>query len=456
VRKIGSIAKEKEQLDTYEVENLFHSWSYQPGKSPLRVVSANGVRFTTDDGRERLDFSSCFVSHNIGHGNKRVIDAVCRQAQQLASFAPTLANEPRAVLAKMLERITPGDLSRSFITLGGTEANETAIKLCQQYTGKRKLISRYRSYHGGTGASMAVSSGDPRSWAAVTGRTEVTAVPQPYCYRCMFGKTYPACEMQCVTYLEEVIQLEGGSDQIAGLICETVTGANGIIVPPPEYFPMVREICDRCGILLILDEVMSGFGRTGEWFAIDHWDVVPDIMTMAKGITSGYVPLGAAITRKAIGDHFTDAMFSHGATYAGHALGCAAAVEVVQIYEDDNLIENAAVLGAYLLEKSRELMDRHPVIGDVRGLGLFVGLELVRNRKTREPLIPVDARIRKGINPKLELAGRLGELGMIAMAANPSNVVAMAPPLIATKDDIDEGIAIMDKALEVIDHYAEG
>jgi len=301
----------------------------------------------------------------------------------------------------MLERITPGDLSRSFITLGGTEANETAIKLCQQYTGKRKLISRYRSYHGGTGASMAVSSGDPRSWAAVT-------------------------------------------------------GANGIIVPPPEYFPMVREICDRYGILLIIDEVMSGFGRTGEWFAIDHWDVVPDIMTMAKGITSGYVPLGAAITRKAIGDHFTDAMFSHGATYAGHALGCAAAVEVVQIYEDDNLIENAAVLGAYLLEKSRELMDRHPVIGDVRGLGLFVGLELVRNRKTREPLIPVDARIRKGINPKLELAGRLGELGMIAMAANPSNVVAMAPPLIAAKDDIDEGIAIMDKALEVIDHYAEG
>lgn len=302
---------------------------------------------------------------------------------------------------------------------------------------------------------MSVSAGDPRSWAVVSGKTEVITVPQPYCYRCMFGKTYPECEMQCVKYTDEAIMLEGGSDLVAGIICEPVTGANGVIVPPPEYFPMLREICDKYGMLLIADEVMTGFGRTGKWFAVDHWDVVPDIMSVAKGLTGAYVPLGATITTKKIGKHFSDAMFSHGATYAGHTLGCAAAVEVLKIYEEDNLIENAALLGEYLLEKSLELKEKHPIIGDVRGLGLFVGLELVRNRETKEPLIPVEARIRKGMNPKLELAKRLGELGMIAMAANPSNVVAMAPALIAVKADIDEGIAIMDEALKVIDHYAE-
>ena len=455
MNKLSTISVEKQDLDQYEVENLLQSWSYQSDTSPLRVVSAKGLRFVTDDGRERLDFSSCFVSHNIGHQDQRVVDAICRQANTLASFAPSFSTEPRALLGKMLETVTPGDLSCSFISLGGTEANEAAIKICQQYTGKRKIVGRYRSYHGGTGASMSVSAGDPRSWAVVSGKTEVITVPQPYCYRCMFGKTYPECEMQCVKYTDEAIMLEGGSDLVAGIICEPVTGANGVIVPPPEYFPMLREICDKYGMLLIADEVMTGFGRTGKWFAVDHWDVVPDIMSVAKGLTGAYVPLGATITTKKIGKHFSDAMFSHGATYAGHTLGCAAAVEVLKIYEEDNLIENAALLGEYLLEKSLELKEKHPIIGDVRGLGLFVGLELVRNRETKEPLIPVEARIRKGMNPKLELAKRLGELGMIAMAANPSNVVAMAPALIAVKADIDEGIAIMDEALKVIDHYAE-
>jgi taurine---2-oxoglutarate transaminase len=455
MKKLSTISVEKQDLDQYEVENLLQSWSYQSDKSPLRVVSAKGLRFTTEDGRERLDFSSCFVSHNIGHQDQRVVDAICRQAQTLSSFAPSFSTEPRALLGKMLEEVTPGDLGCSFISLGGTEANEAAIKICQQYTGKRKIVSRYRSYHGGTGAAMSVSSGDPRSWPVVSGRTEVITVPQPYCYRCMFGKTYPECEMQCVKYTDEAIMLEGGSDLVAGIICEPITGANGVIVPPPEYFPMLREVCDKYGMLLITDEVMTGFGRTGKWFAIDHWDVVPDIMSVAKGLTGAYVPLGATITTKKIGKHFSNSMFSHGATYAGHTLGCAAAVEVLKIYEEDNLIENAAVLGEYLLEKSLELKEKHPIIGDVRGLGLFVGLELVKNRETREPLIPVDARIRKGMNPKLELAKRLGELGMIAMAANPSNVVAMAPALIATRDDIDEGIAIMDEALKVVDTYAE-
>ncbi len=452
---LRQIPDQKEDLDRYEVENNFHSWSYQPAQSPPRVVSAKGVRFTTEDGRERLDFSSCFISHNIGHQDERVVEAICQQAKTLTSFAPSLSNKPRALLAKMLAEITPGDLSRSFISLGGAEANEAAIKICHQFTGRRKMVTRYRTYHGGTASAMSLSVGDSRSWAQVLGGTEIVRVPQPYCYRCSFGLKYPDCGLQCVKYIDEVIELEGGSEMVAGIIFEPVTGANGIIVPPPEYFPMLREICDKWDVLMIADEIMTGFGRTGKWFAMDHWDVVPDIMTVAKGMTCGYLPLGATVVRKHIGDRFKDQFFSHGATYAGHALGCATANALIPIYEEDNLIENSATLGDYLLQRANELKEKHPCVGDVRGLGLFVGLELVKNKKTKEPLTAVDAKIRPGMNPKLEIAAKLGELGIMAMAANPVNVVALAPPLIVTKDEIDEGIEKIDKALEIGDKYAE-
>jgi taurine--2-oxoglutarate transaminase len=452
---LKNISTAKEDLDQYEVDHIFHSWSFQPSQAPKRIVSAKGVRFKDEDGREFLDFSSCFVSHNIGHQDPRVVDALCEQANTLCSFAPSFSTQPRALLARMLEEITPGDLSRTFFTLGGTEANEAAIKICHQFTGRRKILARYRSYHGGTAAAMTLSVGDPRNWAQALGGTEWVPVPQPYCYRCMFGHTYPECDLRCVTFIDEVIELEGGSEKVAGIIFEPVTGANGIIVPPDDYFPRLREICDRWGILMIADEVMSGFGRTGRWFAMDHWGVVPDIMTMAKGITSGYVPLGAAIAREHIGNRFKEQFFSHGATYSGHALACATAIRVIQVYQEDGLIENSESMGTYLLERALELKEKHPCIGDVRGLGLFVGLELVKNRKTREPLMPVAAKIAPGMNPKLEVAKRLVELGMIAMAANPSNIIAMAPALIVTKDEIDEGIAIMDKALEIADTYSE-
>jgi taurine---2-oxoglutarate transaminase len=452
---LKNIPATKADLDSYEVEHVFHSWSYQPAQSPLRVVSAKGVRFQTEDGRERLDFSSCFVSHNIGHQDPRVVEAIIEQAKVLCAFAPNFSNRPRALLARMVAEITPGDLSRVFFSPGGTEANEAAIKICHQHTGRRKILARYRSYHGGTAASMTLSAGDPRSFAQVLGGTEMASVPQPYCYRCMFGLTYPQCDLRCVTYIDEVIELEGGSEKVAGIIFEPVTGANGIIVPPPEYFPRLREICDKWGVLMIADEVMSGFGRTGKWFAMDHWGVVPDIMTMAKGMTCAYLPLGATVVRKPIADRFKEQFFSHGATYAGHALCCAAGVRTLQVYQEDNLIENSAKMGRYLLEKALELKDKHPCIGDVRGLGLFVGMELVKNRKTREPIIPLNAKLRPGMNPKLEVAKRLGELGMMAMAANPGNVIAMAPPLIVTKAEIDEGVAIMDQALEAADKYAE-
>lgn len=452
---IKKIPDNKEELDRYEIEHIFHSWSFQPSASPKRIVSAKGTRFIDETGKEFLDFSSCFVSHNIGHQDPRVVDALCEQAKTLCSFAPVFSTRPRALLSKILAEITPGDLSRTFFTLGGTEANEAAVKICHQYTGRQKILARYRSYHGGTAASMTLSVGDPRNWAQSLGGTGWVPVPQPYCYRCMFGKKYPECDLQCVKFVDEVIELEGGSEMVAGIIFEPVTGANGIIVPPDEYFPRLREVCDKWGILMIADEVMSGFGRTGKWFALDHWGVVPDIMTMAKGITCGYVPLGAAIARKDIGDRFKEQFFSHGATYAGHALACATAVRVIQIYEEDGLIENAERMGRYLLDRALELKDRHPSIGDVRGLGLFVGLELVKNRKTREPIIPLAAKLLPGDNPKLKLARKLVELGMIAMAANPSNIVAMAPALIVKQDEIDEGISIMDKALEEADAFVE-
>ena len=452
---LKNIPATKQDLDQYEVENIFHSWSYQPSQAPLRVVSSKGVRFVTEDGRERLDFSSCFVSHNIGHQDPRVVDAICEQAKTLCGFAPNFSSKPRAVLAKMLAELTPGDLSRSFISLGGTEANEAAVKICHQYTGARKILARYRSYHGGTATSMTLSTGDARNWAQTLGGTEWVSVPQPYCYRCMFGQKYPECELRCVKYIDEVIELEGGGNKVGGIIFEPVTGANGIIVPPPEYFPKLREVCDKWGVLMIADEVMTGFGRTGRWFAMDHWGVVPDIMTLAKGATAGYLPIGITIARTNIADHFKKQFWSHGATYAAHAMCCAAAVRVIQIYQEDNLIENSEKMGKYLLEKAFELKDKHPCVGDVRGLGLFVGLELVKSKKTREPIMPVAAKILPGLNPKLEVAKRLGELGMMAMAANPGNTIAMAPPLIITKDEIDEGVAIMDQALEVADKYAE-
>lgn len=450
-----NLPRGKDDLDRYETENIFHPWSYQPEAPPLRVVSADGIRFTTDDGHERIDFASCFADHNIGHQDPRVLKAISEQAQKLCSFAPNMANEPRALLAKVLAEISPGDLSRVFFSLSGTEAVEVAVKMAHQATGRRRIISRYRSFHGASSTSMTVSAGDPRSWFQVHGGTDLTAVPLPYCYRCMFGQKYPECDLRCATYVDEVIELEGGGDKVAGILFEPVTGPHGIIVPPPEYFPRLREICDKWGVLMIADEIMSGFGRTGKMFAMEHWNVVPDIMTLAKGLTCGYVPLGATMVREYISDQFRRQFFGYGASYGGHALGCAAGLAVIDVYLKDNLVENSARMGEYLLDKAREIGEKHPSVGDVRGLGLFVGLELVKNKKTREPLIPIEAKVLPGLNPKLEVARKLAEMDMMVMAANPSNTIGLSPPLIITKDEIDYSMGIIDQALDVADKYTE-
>ncbi len=455
MRNLRDLPAAPADLDRYEVEHLFHSWSYQPSVAPPRVVSAKGCWFTTEDGRERLDFSSCLVSHNIGHGDERVIEAIAAQARELVSFSPGMSTRPRALLGRLLAEITPGDLSRSFLSLGGAEANEAAVKIAHQYTGRRKIVSRYRSYHGGTASAMSLSAGDARGWAQVLGGTELVRVPQPYCYRCPFGATYPACDLRCATYVDEVMELEGSGSQIAAMIIEPITGANGIIVPPDGYLQALRRICDKHGVLLIADEVMTGFGRTGRWFAVDHWDVVPDILTVAKGLTGAYVPLGATIVREAIGAHFRDHFFSHGATYAAHTLGCATALAVVPLYEEDGLIARSAELGDYLLDRAKELMERHPCVGEVRGKGLFVGLELVLDRKSRAPMVSVADKISQRPNGKMAIGKRLGELGMIALTANPGNVLGLAPPLIVTKDEIDEGIRRLDQALEEGDRFVQ-
>ncbi len=389
----------------------------------------------------------------MGHQDARVIEELCRQARTLCSFAPKFSQKPRAVLGKLLAEIAPGDLSRSFLSLGGAESVEAAIKICHQYTGRRKILSRYPAYHGATAAAMSLSSGDPRSWAQESSGVQRVPVPSPYCYRCPFAQTYPECNLQCAEYVDRVIEMEGGGEHVAGIILEPVTGANGIIVPPMGYMVRLREICDRWGILMIVDEVMTGFGRTGRWFSVDHWGVVPDIMCLAKGITSGYVPLGATIVRTPIGDHFKNHYFSHGATYMAHALSCATAVRVIQLYQEENLIERSARMGEHLLAGARRLQKRHSCIGDVRGLGLFVGLELVKNRATKEPIVPLNGLIRSGSNPKRQVAERLLDLGMIAMSANPSNIIAMAPALTVTEAEIEEGLRIMDTALEVADRY---
>jgi len=455
MRDLSNLPDSRADLDQYEVEHVFHPWAFQPAVSPWRVVSAKGMRYLCEDGRERLDFSSCYVSHNLGHQDPRIVEAICEQARVLCSFSPNISTKPRALLARILAEITPGDLSRTFLSLGGGNANEAAVRIAHQFTGRRKIVSRYRSYHGSTGVTATLSAGDDRNWAQVLGGSEWVAVPQPYCYRCMFGQAYPACELRCARYLDEVIELEGGGEKVAGVLFEPVTGANGIIVPPPEYLPELRRICDKWGVLMIADEVMTGFGRTGEWFAVDHWGVVPDVMSMAKGISGAHLPVGATIVRRHIGEYFKDHFFSHGETYAGYAVGCAAAIRAIQIYQEDNLIENSRNLGAYLLERAQELQDKHPSVGDVRGLGLFVGLELVKSKKTREPLVSIRGRIEKGPNAKVEVARKLFELGMTAVSANPGNVIALAPPLIVGKSEIDEAIGIMDQALAVADAYAE-
>jgi taurine---2-oxoglutarate transaminase len=427
---------------------VIHSWSVQDAINPLPVAGAEGRYFWDYEGKRYLDFASQLVNVSIGHQHPKLVAAIKEQADKLCTIAPSMATEPRSQLARLIAEVTPGDITMTFFTNGGAEANENAIKLARWYTGRQKIIARYRSYHGATGGAITLT-GDPRRWAAEPGLPGVVRMFDPYTYRCSAGHPDPCPVCTGAPHLEEIIQYEG-ADTIAALILEPVTGTNGVIVPPDGYLQSIREVCDRHGILLIADEVMAGFGRTGKWFACDNWDVVPDIITMAKGINSGYVPLGAMAVREPIAAWVRDKYFAGGLTYSGHPLACAVAVASIEAFREEGIVEHAAELGPVFQDALNGLAAKHPSIGEVRGLGCFWGIELVTSRETREPLVPFNGG-GEAAAPMTRLAKAAMERGLSLMTH--WNVIMICPPLTITREELDEGIAILDDVLSIADEY---
>ena len=427
---------------------VLYSWSVQNAINPIAVERAEGRYFYDYDGNRYLDFASQLVNVSIGHSHPKVVQAIKDQAEKLATIGPPMATESRSKLGRMLAEVTPGDLTMSFFTNGGAEANENAIRLARWYTGRHKIVARYRSYHGATGGAITLT-GDPRRWAAEPGLPGVVRMFDPYTYRCPAGHPDPCPVCTGAPHLEEILQYEGAST-VAAVILETVTGTNGIIVPPDGYLQSIREVCDRHGILLIADEVMAGFGRTGKWFGVDNWDVVPDILTVAKGINSGYVPLGAMVVREPIAEWVRDKYFAGGLTYSGHPLACASAVASIEAFQEEGIVENAAAMGEVFRTELAKLADRHPSIGEVRGLGCFWGLELVKNRETREPLVPFNGA-GEDAKPIGAVMKRALDRGLYLMTH--WNVVMCCPPLTITREELDEALEALDDALSVADEF---
>jgi taurine---2-oxoglutarate transaminase len=444
--------EERSQLGRQIVEDarrhVLYSWSVQDAINPIAVAGAEGRYFWDYDGKRYLDFASQLVNVSIGYGHPKIVAAIKEQAETLATIGPPMATESRSRLGKLLSEVTPGDLTLSFFTNGGTEANENAIKLARWYTGRPKIVARYRSYHGATAGAITLT-GDPRRWPAEPGIPGVVRMLDPYTYRCPAGHPDPCPVCSGAPHLEELLMYEG-PETVAAVILETVTGTNGIIVPPDGYLRSIREVCDRHGILLIADEVMAGFGRTGRWFAVDHWNVVPDIITVAKGINSGYVPLGAMVVSERIADWVRPRYFAGGLTYSGHPLACASAVASIEAFQEEGIVENAARTGEILGVELARLAEKHPSIGEVRGLGCFFGLELVKNRETREPLVPFNGS-GEDARPVAAMAGRALSRGLYLMSH--WNVVMVCPPLTITTEELDEGLALLDDALSVADEF---
>jgi taurine--2-oxoglutarate transaminase len=434
------------RVKTDDARYVLHSWSVRSAIDPIPVAGAEGRYFWDFDGKRYLDFASQLVNVSIGHQHPKVVAAIKEQADRLCTIGPMMANEKRSELARLLAEVTPGDLVMSFFTNGGAEANENAIKLARWYTGRQKIVARFRSYHGATAGAIS-ATGDPRRWPAEPGVPGIVRILDPYTYRCPAGHPDPCPVCSGAPHLEEILQYEGPQN-VAAVILETVTGTNGVIPPPPGYLQSVREVCDRHGILLILDEIMAGFGRTGKWFACENWDVVPDILTVAKGINSGYVPLGAMVISERIADWVRDKYFAGGLTYSGHPLACAAGVASIEAFREEGIVENSAALGEVLAEELPRLADKHSSIGEVRGLGLFWALELVKDRETREPLVPFNAS-GEAFAPMAKVAKAALEHGLYLMTH--WNVVMVCPPLTITREELDEGLAMLDEALAVAD-----
>jgi taurine--2-oxoglutarate transaminase len=424
-------------VDLTKKHTLFE-WSAQGGVDPIPVAGAKGCWFWTPEGKRFLDFNSQLMCVNIGHGDERVIRAIAQQAETLAYANPFMATEARARLGRKLAEICPGDIEVFFFTNGGAEANENAIKVARQFTGRHKVMSFYRSYHGGTAGAMTLT-GDPRRWATEPGIPGVVHVLNPYHG---IQRGWDTAQV-ALARIEETIQLEG-PQTIAAFFIEPVTGTNGVLVPPDGFIQGIRDLCTKYGILMVADEVMSGFGRTGEWFAVDHWRVVPDLITMAKGLTSAYVPLGALGMRRAIADHFQDKVFYGGLTYNSHPLACATALATLQVYEDDNLCDNARRMGAVMKQLMAGLQAKHPIVGEVRSLGLFGVIELVKDRQSMEPLAPFNGTS----EPMNRLRKFFRDEGLYTFVR--MNYFFANPPLIITEEELRYGFDIFDRALTLI------
>ncbi|HUE87371.1 MAG TPA: aminotransferase class III-fold pyridoxal phosphate-dependent enzyme [Vicinamibacterales bacterium] len=428
-----------DQIVALSKKHTIYEWSAQSKADPIPVARAKGIYFWTPEGKRYIDFNSQLMCVNIGHGDERVVRAIQEQAAVLAYANPFMATEPRAKLGAKLAEITPGDIDAFFFTNGGADANENAIKIARWYTGRHKILAFYRSYHGGTAGAMSLT-GDPRRWAAEPGIPGIVHVLNPYHG---IQRGWDTAD-EALAYLDEMIQLEG-PNTIAGIIMEPVVGTNGVLVPPDGYLQGVRRLCDTHGIVMIADEVMAGFGRTGRWFSIDHWNVVPDVITMAKGLTAAYVQLGAVGMRRTIADHFRDNVFYGGLTYNSHPLACACALATIAVYEEDNLIARAAETGLLMKELLAELARKHPSVGAVRSIGLFGVVELVRNRKTMEPMAPFN-----GTSAEMQSLGRyFRNEGLYTFVR--WHTFFTNPPLCITDSELREAFAIVDRGLDELD-----
>ena len=447
-----------EDLDTaiargqraYELDrkHVFHSWSAQAQIKPMTVLAAQGSYLWDGDGNRLLDFSSQLVNTNIGHQHPKVVAAIAEQAAKLCTIAPQHVNDARSEAARLVAERTPGDLNRIFFTNGGADAVEHAVRMARLHTGRYKVLSRYRSYHGGTDTAINLT-GDPRRWPNDYASSGVVHFNGPFLYRSTFHSENEQQETQrALEHLDRLIQMEG-PDSFAAIILESVPGTAGIMVPPPGYLAGVREICDRYGIVFIADEVMAGFGRTGKWFAIDNFDVVPDLITFAKGVTSGYIPLGGVAINEAIYSTFADRAYPGGLTYSGHPLATACAVATITAMEDEGMVDNAARIGKDVLGPGlRELAARHRSVGEVRGLGVFWAIELVADQKTREPLAPYG-----GSSPAMAAVLAACKSGGLLPFANFNRIHAV-PPCNVSDDEVAEGLRILDTALTVADEHA--
>ena len=442
---------EKQLLDEAK-KYLVQRWEPRQGYKPLVMTRGEGLNVWDAKGKRYLDFMSQLYNVHIGMGNRVPIEAAKKQLDELAYASPSYYNKPQIALAKKLAEITAPSLVQSFFGNSGTEANEVAIKLAQLYREAPKIISFWDAYHGSTYSMVSVGgSARNRQFKGLSIFEEFKHIASPYCYRCPYKKTYPDCELFCAEFLKYTIEKEG-ENTVAAFMAEPICSWAGQVVPPDGYWKRIREICDEKGILMIFDEVMTGFARTGKMFAYEHWDIVPDVETYAKGITCGYVPLGACVISEKMANHFDEKGFPHSYTYSGHAVSCATALAVIDYYEKEKLAENSAKMGAYMMDELNGMMDRLKIIGDVRGLGLFMGVELVNDRESKESLIPRELPREEKMdpekNPMQYFAKKLKLNGLLIGSSWNTSILRMMPALVITRDEVDEGLGILEATLE--------